>query len=65
MPIANWDKFGIPEQLHVILNSLYIFYEKHHRIPRRLNSEDADELVNIVNGYLKGKMEIEGEDFKV
>jgi hypothetical protein len=30
-----------------------------------LNSEDADELVNIVNGYLKGKMEIEGEDFKV
>jgi ubiquitin-activating enzyme E1 len=44
MPIANWDKFGIPEQLHAILNGLYIFYQKHNRLPKALNLEDAAEL---------------------
>jgi len=23
MPIASWEKFGVPEQLHVILNGVY------------------------------------------
>jgi len=48
MPIANWGKFGVPEQLHIVLNSLYLFYSKHHRIPRPLNIDDAAELQKIV-----------------
>lgn len=55
----------MPEQLHIILNSLYAFHAKHHRVPRLLNQEDAAELQSIVKEYLSGKMEIEGEDFKV
>lgn len=56
MPIANWEKFGVPEQLHVILNGVYTFYEKHNRIPRALNDEDANELINIVKESLNNKM---------
>ena len=60
MPIANWDKFGVPEQLHVILNGLYKFYEKNHRIPKLLNEDDANALVAEVKEHLGAKMEIEG-----
>jgi hypothetical protein len=56
MPIANWDKFGVPEQLHIILNALYSFYAKHNRIPRILNAEDAAELQTIVKEYLSKQM---------
>lgn len=56
MPIANWDKFGVPEQLHVILNALYKFYEAHNRIPRALNEEDANTLVALVKEHLNTKM---------
>lgn len=56
MPIASWEKFGNPEQLHIILNALYAFHAKHHRIPRSLNHEDAAELQKIVKEYLSGKM---------
>jgi hypothetical protein len=49
MPIASWEKWGVPEQLHIILNSLYAFHHKHHRLPRPLNREDAAELQKIVN----------------
>jgi len=55
----------VPEQLHIILNALLAFHTKHHRIPRGLNAEDATELKALVKEYLGGKMEIEGEDFKV
>jgi ubiquitin-activating enzyme E1 len=65
MPIASWEKFGVPEQLHIVLNALYAFYAKHHRIPAALNREDAAELQAIVKEHLSKKMEIEGEDFKV
>ena len=65
MPIASWDKFGIPEQLHIVLNALLAFQTQHHRIPRPLNQEDANELKALVKEYLSTKMEIEGEDFKV
>lgn len=65
MPIASWDKFGVPEQLHIILNALHAFYAKNGRIPRPLNQEDADSLKALVKEYLGAKMEIEGEDFKV
>ena len=65
MPIASWDKFGIPEQLHIVLNALLAFNHKHSRIPRVLNQDDAEELKALVKNYLSSKMEIEGEDFKV
>jgi len=65
MPIASWEKFGNPEQLHIILNSLYVFFSKHHIIPKCLNQEDSAELKNIVKEYLNGKIEIKGEDFKI
>lgn len=42
MPIASWEKFGVPEQLHVILNALLTFHTKYHRIPRALNADDAN-----------------------
>jgi hypothetical protein len=48
MPIASWEKFGVPEQLHIILNSLLAFHTKHHRIPRALNADDANELKALV-----------------
>ena len=65
MPIASWDKFGVPEQLHIVLNALLAFQSKHNRIPRILNQEDATELKVLIKDYLGSKMEIEGEDFKV
>lgn len=37
MPICSWDKFGIPEQLHVILNGLLNFYAQNKRLPELLN----------------------------
>lgn len=48
MPIANWDKFGVPEQLHIVLKALYKFYEAHHHIPRILNDEDVIDLQKLV-----------------
>lgn len=65
MPIASWDKFGVPEQLHIILNALLAFQGKNNRIPRVLNKEDSEQLKALVKEYLGSKMEIEGEDFKV
>ena len=65
MPIASWQKFGVPEQLHVILNCVYFFQSKYHRLPRALNEDDSKELHKIVKDYLGSKMQIEGEDFKV
>jgi ubiquitin-activating enzyme E1 len=65
MPIASWDKFGVPEQLHVILNGLLAFHAKHKRTPTPLNQDDANDLKALVKDYLGSKMEIEGEDFKV
>ena len=65
MPIASWDKFGVPEQLHIVLNALLAFQSKHGRIPKPLNQEDANNLKALVKEYIGSKMEIEGEDFKV
>lgn len=58
MPICNWEKFGVPEQLHIILNGVYCFYEKKGRLPGALNEEDANELVAIVKEYNTSRMEI-------
>lgn len=41
MPIASWDKFGVPEQLHLILNGVYDFFAKHQRLPEVLNENEA------------------------
>jgi hypothetical protein len=45
MPICSWDKFGIPEQLHVVLNGILNFEKKHKRLPENLNKDDAVELL--------------------
>ena len=60
MPIANWEKFGYPEQLHVILNGLYNFYEKNQRLPRPLDEADATELIGRVTEFQKNKIDEEG-----
>ncbi len=65
MPIASWEKFGVPEQLHIILNGLLAFQAKHKRLPLVLNQDDANELKALVKEYQSTKMDIEGEDFKV
>ncbi len=65
MPIASWDKFGVPEQLHLILNGVYDFYAEHGRLPAILNENEAQSLVQLVNEHKNKKMEIEGENFKV
>lgn len=41
MPICSWQKFGTPQQLHVILNGVLDFWNKHKRLPVNLNKEDA------------------------
>lgn len=33
MPICTWEKFGYPEQLHVILNGVLEFWNKYKRLP--------------------------------
>ena len=65
MPIASWDKFGVPEQLHIVLNAMHLFWNKNKRIPNALSQEDAEQLKALVKEYQSNKMEIEGEDFKV
>lgn len=42
MPICNWEKFGQPEQLHIVLNGILDFWQKHKRLPRNLNNEDIE-----------------------
>ena len=37
MPIASWDKFGVPEQLHIVLNAMHLFWGKNKRIPNPLS----------------------------
>jgi len=58
MPIASWDKFGVPEQLHIVLNGLHAFWAKNKRIPRPLNVDDASSLKALVKEYLANKMEV-------
>jgi hypothetical protein len=52
MPIASWDKFGVPEQLHIVLNGLHSFWAKNKRIPKALDQEDAKQLKALVKEYL-------------
>eukprot|EP01016_Furgasonia_blochmanni_P016293 TRINITY_DN1933_c0_g1_i2.p1 TRINITY_DN1933_c0_g1~~TRINITY_DN1933_c0_g1_i2.p1 ORF type:complete len:800 (-),score=390.27 TRINITY_DN1933_c0_g1_i2:282-2681(-) len=64
LELCDWEKFGRPEELHVILNGVYAFAERHGGQLPELNSEaHANELVTIVeelNTANKGKMDIEG-----
>lgn len=41
LPICSWEKFGYPEQLHVILNGVYDFWAEKKRLPALHSSEDA------------------------
>jgi ubiquitin-activating enzyme E1 len=42
MPIASWEKFGVPEQLHITLNGVLDFYAQHKRLPATLNEKEAE-----------------------
>lgn len=69
LPIASWEKFGVPEQLHVILDAVLSFHAKYNRLPTALSADDTQELKVIVKQKLEqmaAAMEIEGEEtFKV
>lgn len=65
MPIASWEKFGCPEQLHTALNGIYNFWAKHQRLPRALNEDDAAELLELVKEWKKNKIDEEGFEFNV
>lgn len=65
MPIANWEKFGYPEQLHVILNGIYNFYAKNNRLPAPMNDADAEELLKLTKEWQENKIDEEGYEFKV
>lgn len=65
MPICSWEKFGYPEQLHVILNGLFDFWTKNNRLPKLLDEKDAQELVELSNAWQNSKIDNEGEEFKV
>ncbi len=56
MPIASWEKFGIPEQLHLAFNGVLDFVAKHHRLPATLNEAEAEELVALVKENRSKKM---------
>lgn len=65
MPICTWEKFGYPEQLHVVLNGFYQFWAKHKRLPNNLDEADAAELVGLCKEWLSSKIDAEGEEFTV
>lgn len=61
MPICSWEKFGYPEQLHVILNGVYNFFDKHNRLPKALDAADVTELLNLSKEWQNSKIDPEGE----
>lgn len=61
MPICSWEKFGHPEQLHVILNGVYDFWAKHSRLPKALDANDAKELFELSQAWQNNKIDNEGE----
>lgn len=56
MPICNWEKFGYPEQLHVILNGILSFHQKHKRLPNNLDNNDLSELKILIAEWLKNRI---------
>ena len=65
MPICSWEKFGAPEQLHVILNGIYSFWAKNNRLPGILNEAEANEVLELSKQWQANKIDAEGEEFKV
>jgi hypothetical protein len=57
MPICSWEKFGYPEQLHVILNGVLDFYAKHQRLPKNLSKEEAEELYKLAKDWQSNKID--------
>jgi len=54
------NKFGRPEQLHVIHNALLSFVEEHKSLPELNNQDHAKELYEMAVQFNKTEMEIEG-----
>ena len=64
-PFENPDleKWGRPEHLHLAINGIFEFYQRHNRLPYLNDENEAFELYNIVekhNSELKTQMQIEG-----
>lgn len=57
MPICSWEKFGNPEQLHVILNGLLDFWAKHKRLPKNLHKDEAEELLKFSKDWQSNKID--------
>lgn len=57
MPICSWEKFGVPEQLHVILNGLLNFWAEHKRLPENLNKEQAALLFKYAKDWQSNKID--------
>lgn len=38
LDLMDWEKIGKPEQLHIVLNALLHYHEKHNHLPR-INSD--------------------------
>nr|CAH7745176.1 unnamed protein product [Callosobruchus chinensis] len=45
--ITDFAKFDHPQQLHLAFTALHKYIEKHNRVPRPWNSEDAEEFVAL------------------
>ena len=48
MPFTTFDILDLPQQLHLTLLGVYDFYFRHKRLPRVLNEEDANEMLELV-----------------
>lgn len=57
MPICSWEKFGVPEQLHVILNGVLNFWAEHKRLPENLNKEEAALLYKYAKDWQSNKID--------
>lgn len=45
--VSDFAKFDHPQQLHLAFTALHKFIDKHGRVPRSWNTEDADEFVSL------------------
>ena len=57
MPICSWEKFGVPEQLHVLLNGIYAFWSKYKRLPEILNEKEAEEVLSMAKEWQSSKID--------
>ncbi|RQM08760.1 hypothetical protein DH86_00002482 [Scytalidium sp. 3C] len=61
--ISDYAKFDRPQQLHIGFQALHAFTEKHGRLPKPMNKEDAAILVGSAEQFIKQeKLEVEVDE---